>query len=90
MVENLQGLIAELRTSGGDGAPVEVKPAAGGLPSSLTSTPSALANLPGGGVIILGLTAPNIRKALRALRNTGLVRRLGGRGQPTAYRQVDA
>jgi hypothetical protein len=33
----------------------EVKAAAGGLPEILTSTLSALANLPGGGTIILGL-----------------------------------
>ena len=34
---------------------IEVKSAAGGLPKSLTSTLSALANDPGGGTIILGL-----------------------------------
>ncbi|GGL05781.1 ATP-binding protein [Planomonospora parontospora] len=55
MVENLPHLIAELRAAGGDGAAVEVKSAAGGLPASLTPTLSALANLPGGGTIILGL-----------------------------------
>ena len=32
-----------------------MKSAAGGLPQSLTSTLRALANLPGGGIIILGL-----------------------------------
>ena len=48
-------IINELRASGGDTTSVEVKSAAGGLPDSLTATLSALANLPGGGVIILGL-----------------------------------
>ncbi|RJO72361.1 transcriptional regulator [Nocardia panacis] len=48
-------LVSDLRASGGDRIDVEVKSAAGGLPQSLTSTLSALANLPGGGAIILGL-----------------------------------
>ncbi|WP_322755336.1 ATP-binding protein [Frankia sp. Cas3] len=48
-------MIAELRAVGGDTTDIEVKSAAGGLPASLTATLSALANLPGGGTIILGL-----------------------------------
>lgn len=48
-------LIAQLRATGGDTARVEVKAAAGGLPESLTSTLSALANMPGGGLLILGI-----------------------------------
>jgi ATP-dependent DNA helicase RecG len=48
-------MLAELRLAGGDVTSVEVKAARGGLPESLTSTLSALANLPGGGTIILGL-----------------------------------
>ena len=36
--EDLTGLISELRAAGGDTAAVEVKSAAGGLPSSITST----------------------------------------------------
>ncbi|WP_433351235.1 ATP-binding protein [Microtetraspora malaysiensis] len=55
MSEDLSDLIARLRATSGDYAEVEVKSAAGGLPNSLTSTLSALANLPGGGTIILGL-----------------------------------
>lgn len=51
----LDQLIAALRFSGGDRADVEVKAARSGLPDALTSTLSALANLPGGGVIVLGL-----------------------------------
>ena len=53
--EDLDGLVRALRASGGDTAAIEVKSAAGGLPVSLTSSLSALANLPGGGTIILGL-----------------------------------
>lgn len=34
----------------------------------------------------LGLSRPNIRKALRSLRAAGLVDQAGGRGRPTTYR----
>jgi ATP-dependent DNA helicase RecG len=53
--EGLDALVRELRATGGDTASVEVKSAAGGLPASISSTLSALANLPGGGLVILGL-----------------------------------
>jgi len=36
----------------------------------------------------LGLTRPNIRKALRSLRNRGLVHQDGGKGRPTTYRHT--
>ena len=52
---DLEAVVRELRRSGSDSTRIEVKRAAGGFPESLTSTLSALANLPGGGVIILGL-----------------------------------
>lgn len=55
MTEDLSHLGASLRALGGDTARVEVKSAAGGLPASLTPTLSALANLPGGGLVVLGL-----------------------------------
>ena len=45
----------DLRAEGGDTASVEVKTAAGGLPSAIDRSLCALANLPGGGIIILGL-----------------------------------
>jgi ATP-dependent DNA helicase RecG len=48
-------VVAGLRQAGGDVTSIEVKAAAGGLPESLAPTLSALANLPGGGTIILGL-----------------------------------
>lgn len=55
MPKDLDDAVSALRASGGDTTDVEVKSAAGGLPASLTSSLSALANLPGGGTIILGL-----------------------------------
>jgi ATP-dependent DNA helicase RecG len=55
MAQDLALLVADLRRAGGDTTSVEVKSAAGGLPESLAPTLSALANLPGGGTVILGL-----------------------------------
>ena len=52
---DITDLVASLRATGGDTTAVEVKSGAGGLPQSLTSSLSALANLPGGGRVILGL-----------------------------------
>jgi ATP-dependent DNA helicase RecG len=54
MPQDLSSLAAELRLGGGDTTAIEVKAAAGGLPDSLMPTLSALANLPGGGTVILG------------------------------------
>ncbi|MET8877712.1 ATP-binding protein [Nocardia sp. NPDC004604] len=59
MALDLPALINTLRATGGDFTDVEVKSAAGGLPDSLTSTLSALANHPGGGTVILGLDEAN-------------------------------
>jgi ATP-dependent DNA helicase RecG len=52
---DLTELVEFLRRTGGDTADVEVKAAAGGFPASLTKTLSALANLPGGGTVLLGV-----------------------------------
>jgi ATP-dependent DNA helicase RecG len=70
---DLSPLIADLRRSGGDTTNVEVKAAARGLSDSLTSTMSAMANLPGGGIVILGLDersgfAPMLLKDPHALK----------------------
>lgn len=48
-------LLSRLRSAGGDTADIEVKSAAGGLPQTLTETLCGLANLPGGGWVVLGL-----------------------------------
>jgi ATP-dependent DNA helicase RecG len=53
--ESVNDLVDSLRVTGSDFTSVEAKSAAGGFPESITESLSALANLPGGGVIILGL-----------------------------------
>jgi ATP-dependent DNA helicase RecG len=55
MAVTVEDLVHNLRAFGGDRTEIEVKAATGGLPASLTASLSALANLPGGGTIILGL-----------------------------------
>ena len=52
---DISGDLAFLREVGSDTARYEVKAAGGGLSPSLASSISALANLPGGGVVVLGL-----------------------------------
>lgn len=55
MSVDLVNLVARLRAAGSDWEDVEVKKASGGTPASIGESLSALANHPGGGVIILGL-----------------------------------
>lgn len=55
MLGDVTSLIDSLRSRGGDTTDYEVKSAAGGLPESLTASLSALANLPGGDTVILGI-----------------------------------
>ena len=55
MATDISDELARLPEIGGDTASYEVKAAGGGLSPSLPSSLSALANLPGGGVVILGL-----------------------------------
>jgi ATP-dependent DNA helicase RecG len=51
----LSDLVASLRAQGGDTTEIEVKSAAGGMPQTIGASLCALANLPGGGWVILGL-----------------------------------
>ena len=55
VLTELASIVQGLRAQGGDTVDIEAKSGAGGVPDSLTSSLSALANLPGGGLIILGL-----------------------------------
>ncbi len=52
---DLTEVIKGLRLRGSDTTAIEAKAASGGLPTSLTPTLSAFANMPGGGLVILGL-----------------------------------
>lgn len=53
--EELQVWLDTFRTYGGDTTNVEVKAAQGGLPENLAETTAAFANMPEGGLIILGV-----------------------------------
>lgn len=54
-VLDLPSLVARLRRDRTDSPSIEVKSAVGGMPSDLEKTICAFANLPGGGIIVLGL-----------------------------------
>ena len=54
-VDNLDAVLADMRKHRGDTTDVEVKRAAGGLPQSIGTTISAFANMPDGGLIVLGV-----------------------------------
>lgn len=56
---DLTSVIERLRTIGADVTAIEAKSAAGGLPQSVIPTMCAFANLPGGGLVILGLDEAN-------------------------------
>ena len=53
--QSVEDVVAEVRRLSGDTVDVEVKAAVGGLPESVTASLCALANLPGGGWLLLGL-----------------------------------
>lgn len=57
--EEIREIIAGLYLRGGDSAQVEVKRAEGGLPENLPTTVCAFANMPEGGLIILGVDEKN-------------------------------
>ncbi len=56
MPADIDQILTALRLAGGDTAAIEVKAGAGGLPTTISSSLSALANLPGGGTLVLGLS----------------------------------
>jgi ATP-dependent DNA helicase RecG len=59
MEDGIEHVVAKLRKDGGDWTEVEVKKAANGFPESIAPSLSALSNLPGGGLVILGLDEEN-------------------------------
>lgn len=74
-------LVADLRSRGGELPGVEVKSAAGGLPDSITETMSAFANLPGGGLIVLGLDEAKGFRAVRLKDAVGLAAGVASRAR---------
>jgi ATP-dependent DNA helicase RecG len=62
---DIETVVAMLRRNGSDTTNVEAKAAAGGLPESILSTMSALANLPGGGLLLLGIDESRDFSAVR-------------------------
>lgn len=52
----IDDLLRQLRIAGGDTTAIEVKSAAGGYPESVIPSLSALANTPGGGTLVFGLS----------------------------------
>lgn len=54
-VDEVESLLLRLRAEGSDTTDIEVKAAAGGLPTDLATTCSAFANMPGGGLVVLGV-----------------------------------
>lgn len=94
MVADLEATVRRLREHGGDTANIEVKAAGGGLPESITSSLCALANLPGGGLVILGLDerldfAPVALGDIQALKQ-GLVGKARACEPPVELVFVDA
>ena len=59
MEDGIENIVTKLREHGGDWTDVEVKRAGNGFPQSVISSLSALSNLPGGGLVILGLDEEN-------------------------------
>jgi ATP-dependent DNA helicase RecG len=59
IIDALPGLIERVRQARSDVTEIEVKSAAGGMPATMKSSICALANLAGGGWVVLGLEEAN-------------------------------
>lgn len=85
---DLEAIVKKLRQEKGDTIWVEAKRAQGGLPSSIDTTICALANLPGGGVIILGLDEETNFQPAPLANIPGLKNGLTGKARACAPRVV--
>ena len=70
---DIEAVIERLRQNGSDTTNVEAKAAAGGMPESILATMSAFANLPGGGLILLGVDEARAFSAVRLTNPAQLV-----------------
>ncbi len=89
----LGSLVTAMRMRGGELPGIEVKSAAGGLPDSITETMSAFANLPGGGLIVLGLDEADRFEPVRLKNAVALAAGVASRArqafQPEVHVDVD-
>jgi ATP-dependent DNA helicase RecG len=90
---DLAQLIGDLRQRGTDLPSIEVKAAAGGFPESVIETMCAFANVPGGGLIILGLDEKSgfapVRLASASVLAAGLASRARTSFEPPLHVDVD-
>ena len=88
---DLVEFVAEMRSRTGEVPGVEAKSAAGGLPDSLTEPMCAFANLPGGGLLVLGLDERAGFVPVRLKDPAGLAAAVAGRARQafTPEIQVD-
>jgi ATP-dependent DNA helicase RecG len=90
---DIEQLVNGMRARGGELPGVEVKSAAGGLPDSISETISAFANLPGGGLIVLGLDESKGFKPVALMNAVTLAAGVASRArqafQPEVHVDVD-
>lgn len=89
---DVEALIEQLRATGGDTAAIEVKSGEGGFPQSVLASLSALANLPGGGMLIIGLDETTGFRPVRLPDPQVCMQTLGNKAralQPPAQLDID-
>lgn len=74
---DIDELVATLRAHRGDTASVEVKRGSGGYPTSVLESLCALANLPGGGSIVIGLDEASGFAPMRILDSQAYMKAVG-------------
>ncbi len=91
---DIEAVIERLRQNGSDTTNVEAKAAAGGMPESILATMSAFANLPGGGLILLGVDEARAFSAVRLTNPAQLMAALASQArqafEPPIMMRVEA
>jgi ATP-dependent DNA helicase RecG len=78
---DISEIVDAMRSRGGELPGVEVKSAAAGLPDSITESLSAFANLPGGGLLVLGLDEATGFRPVRLSNAVGLAAGVASRAR---------